>query len=51
MTKIRNTKKLTQEMVDATIERIYIHEGGSIEVVMKYQDIFEATQHYLEGGE
>ena len=51
MTKIRNTKKLTQEMVDATIERIYIHEGGSIEIVMKYQDIFEATQHYLEGGE
>ena len=44
-------KHLTESRLYATIERIYIHEGGSIEVVMKYQDIFEATQHYLEGGE
>lgn len=49
MRSVKNVKKLTQELVDATVERIYIYDGGDIHVVMKYQDIFDLTKKYLEG--
>lgn len=51
MHSVRNMKKLSQELVDATIERINVYEGNRIEVVMKYQDIFELTKSFLKGGE
>ena len=44
-------KKLSQKLVDETIERIDVYEGGNINIVMKYQDIFELTKNYLESGE
>ena len=49
MRSVKNIKKLTQELVDATIERIEIYEGGDFHIVMKYQDIFELTKRCLEG--
>ena len=49
MRSVRNIKKLTQELVDAVIERIYIYDSGDIHIVMKYQDIFELTKECLEG--
>ena len=49
MRSVRNIKKLTQELVDAVIERIYIYDSGDLHIVMKYQDIFELTKEYLEG--
>lgn len=51
MGSVRRMKKLSQELVDATVECVYVHEGGNLEIVMKYQDIFELTKSYLEGGE
>ena len=47
---LKNTKKLSQELVDAAIERIYVHEGGDIHVILKYQDIFDLTRECLGGG-
>ena len=49
MRSVKNIKKLTQELVDATIERIEIYDGGDFHIVMKYQDIFELTKRCLEG--
>lgn len=41
--RIKGKKKLTQEMVDAVVDRVVIHEGRSINLVMKYQDVFDYT--------
>ncbi len=55
MKSIRETKRLSQELVDKAIERVLVYEGGDIEIVMKYQDVFELTRDYVmeiqgEGG-
>lgn len=47
MKSIRETRKLSQELVDTAIERVLVYEGGDIEIVMKYQDIFELTRDYV----
>ncbi len=44
---IRSKKKLTKEVVDATIEKVTVYEGGRIEITMKYQDIFDLTKSYI----
>ena len=44
---IRNSRKLSQELVDTAIERILVYEGGNIEIVMKYQDVFKLTRDYV----
>ena len=51
MRSVNSTKQLTQEIVDATIERINVYDGGEINIIMKYQDIFEFTKECLEGGD
>ena len=51
MRKVKNIKKLTRELLDATVARIEIYDGGDIHIVMNYQDIFDLTKGYLEGGE
>lgn len=55
MKSIRGKRKLSQELVDAAIERVLVYEGGDIEIVMKYQDVFGLTRDYVtemqEGGE
>lgn len=47
MKSVRNKKKLTQELVDAVIEKIIVYEGGKIGITMKYQDVFEITKEYI----
>jgi len=44
---IRNSRKLSQELVDTAIERVLVYEGGNIEIVMKYQDVFKLTRDYV----
>lgn len=43
MESVSTATKLTQELVDETIELIKVHEGGDIELTMKYKDIYELT--------
>ena len=53
MKSIEDTSELSQELVDAAIEKVFSYKGGAIEVVMKYQDVFELTEMYvndLKGG-
>ena len=47
MKNLRGTRKLSQELVDTAIERVLVYEGGDIEIVMKYQDVFELTRDYV----
>lgn len=44
---IRGCGELSQELVDTAIERVLVYEGGSIEIIMKYQDIFELTRDHV----
>lgn len=53
MKSIENTEELTQELVDIAIDKVLFYKGGDVEVVMKYQDVFELTETFLkdrEGG-
>lgn len=43
MKSVSRAKKLTQSLVDEAIESIKVHEDGTIEVVMKYADIYALT--------
>lgn len=43
MESVSTATRLTQELVDETIELIKVHEGGDIELTMKYKDIYELT--------
>ena len=46
---LKRTRKLTQGLVDAAIARILVHEGGDIEIVFRYEDVFRLTDKYLRG--
>ena len=48
MKSVRNAKKLTQELVDTVVDRILIYEDRNIEVILKYQDIYELTVKYAD---
>ena len=48
MKSVEITDTLTQAIVDATIERVFIHENQTVEIVFKYHDIFKQTERYLE---
>ena len=43
MKSVGNAERLTQELVDASIELVKVHEGGDIEPTMKYKDVYELT--------
>lgn len=43
MKSVSKAKKLTQALVDESIERVLVHEGGDIELTMKYADIYTLT--------
>lgn len=45
---VRNAKKLTQELVDTVVDRVLVYEDRSIEVIMKYQDVYELTVRYTD---
>lgn len=48
MKSVRNTRKLTQELVDTAIEKVLVYDDKSIELVMKYHDIYELTLKYAD---
>ena len=35
--------KLSQELIDESVELVKVHKDGSIELVMKYGDIYALT--------
>ena len=43
MKSVSTATRLTQELVDESIELVKVHEGGDIELTMKYRDIYELT--------
>lgn len=47
MKNMNGISELSQELVDTAIDRIFVYEGGNIEIKMKYQDIFELTKSYV----
>lgn len=47
MAGVRKERKLTKELVDAVIEQVKAFEGGGIEIVMRYQDVYDLTKEYL----
>lgn len=40
--------ELTQELVDALIEKVLVYGGGRIEVVLNYNDVFRAMCECVE---
>lgn len=40
--------ELTQELVDAIIEKVLVYDGGRIEVVLNYNDVFNAMCECVE---
>ena len=48
MKSVRNAKKLTQELVDTAIEKVLVFDDKSIELIMKYHDIYELTLKYAD---
>lgn len=49
--KYRNTRTLTKEMVNAFVEKIEIHESGSITVRLVYDDMLEELRKYAKERE
>lgn len=43
MKSVSTATQLTQELVDESIELVKVHEGGDIELTMKYGDIYALT--------
>ena len=43
MKSVSTASQLSQDLVDETIELVRVHEGGAVELVMKYSDIYEQT--------
>lgn len=48
MKSVEETDTLTQAIVDATIEKVFIYENKTVEIIFKYHDIFKQTERYLE---
>ena len=46
---LKRTRKLTQGLVDAAIDKVLVHEGGDIEIVFRHEDVFRLTEKYLRG--
>ena len=47
-TKLKKAKKLTKEMVDTLIDKIYVHGKNEIEIVFNFKDEYEYLKHELE---
>ena len=46
--KYRNIKELTRPVLVELIDKILVHEDGSITVKVKFADAFEAVLEYME---
>ena len=45
---IEESDELTRGLADATIDRVTVYKGGAVEIRLKYQDVYELTDEYLE---
>ena len=43
MKSVSTATQLSQDLVDEYVELVKVHEGGAVELVMKYGDIYELT--------
>lgn len=43
MKSVSTATRLSQELVDESVELVRIHEDGAVELVMKYGDIYALT--------
>jgi hypothetical protein len=43
MIRLKNSKKLSQELVDALVDKIILYEDQSVEVVLKFDDVLKGT--------
>lgn len=43
MKSVSKATRLSQDLVDEAIEQIRVHDGGSVELVMKYSDLYALT--------
>lgn len=43
MKSVSSATRLTQDLVDESVELVKVHEGGAVELVMKYGDIYALT--------
>ncbi len=48
MKSVEVSERLTKEIVDATVEKVFIHEDKTLEIIFKYHDVFKQTEKYLE---
>ena len=46
----RNIEKLSREILIALIDIIYVHEGGRLEIVLKFQDAFQRAVDYINAN-
>ena len=46
--KYENIETLTRPLVTELIEEIFVHEGGDIEIVFKFQDAYALALEYIE---
>lgn len=46
--KYKNITQLTRPMLIELVENIYVHEGGKIEIELKYRDAYEQVVQYIE---
>lgn len=49
-TKFKYLDKLTREVLIALIDVIYVHEGGGLEIVFKFQDAFKRAVDYINAN-
>ena len=43
MKSVSTATQLSQDLVDESVELVKVHEGGAVELIMKYGDIYELT--------
>lgn len=48
MKEVQYTDTLNQALVDSVIDKVLIHDGGCLEIVFRYHDVYELTRQYVQ---
>ena len=48
MKRVNKTDHLSRELVDTMLDKVLVYKDRAIEVILKYQDVFELTEKYLK---
>ena len=48
MKRVNKTDHLSRELVDTVLDKVLVYKDRAIEVILKYQDVFELTEKYLK---